>query len=374
MMKGFKTWIIVTAILLFCIPAASAFSVSSVSIDPSGSLIPGTPVTVSYKVELSGVFPSADDLQFYTDLDNQKWTYTIIVNGVENPRPALGGKTLTITGFELSYKTSDTVAVRATLEGKAPAVTDTTDKTIIRIQEMDAQGRPITSTKVERTAKIINTGEVPKVIAERDSELQTYRTHIDEKAVLGIDTSAADAKYNEAKQKIDSARARPSTQYAEALADLTAAQTSISDGEKALDRAWAENEVAASQLPINNVDAVIAWFKGNQSTANDAQLPSIVTKREVAVSYISTANDHIASGEYSQARSKAQEAFSKGNESYTDALARQKVLMSGFDIIGMIIGFFKSGIIVIVVGVVIVVLVAVGIVIYRKRSRWDELG
>jgi hypothetical protein len=282
----------------------------------------------------------------------------------------MGGRTLTITGFELAYKTSDAVSVRATLEGKAPTVTETTEKTIIRIQEMDAQGRSIESTKVDRTAKIINTGEVPIVITERDTDLQIYRTHIDEKAVLGIDTSAADAKYNEAKQRIDSARARPSTQYTEALADLTAAQASISDGEKALDRAWAENEIAAAQVPINNVDNIIAWFKGNQSTANDQQLPAIVAKREVAVSYISTANDQIASEEYSQARSKAQEAFSKGNESYTDALARQKALMTSW---------FPSlptipGGIFIVLGVIVIILVAVGVVIYRKRSRWDELG
>lgn len=368
-MKGFKTWILLTAILLFCISAASAFSVTSISIDPSGSLIPGTAVTVSYKIDASG-FTSGDDLQFYTDLESPKWVYTIVVNGVDNQRPALGGRTLTITGFELSYKTGDEVTVRATLEGKAPTVTETTDKTIIRIQEIGSNGAAITSTKVERTGKVINTGEVPKVIAERDSELQTYRTHIDEKAVLGIDTSDAEAKYNEAKQKIDSARARSTSQYVEALADLTAAQTSISDGEKALDKAWAENEVAAAQIPINNVDAVIAWFKGNQSTANDQQLPAIVTKREVAVSYISTANDQIASGEYTQARSKAQEAFTKGNESYIDALARQKQLTSGWS---FSLPQIPGGIF-IVLGVIVVILVAVGIVIYRKRSRWDELG
>jgi len=367
-MKGFKTWLILTIILLTGISTASAFSVASVSIDPSGSLIPGNSVTASFKVENSGVFPSGDDLQFYTDLDDPKWTYTIIVNGVENVRPVSGGRTLTITGFELSYKSSDEVAVRVTLEGKAPTVSETTDKIIIRVQEIDTSGRAITSTQVERTAKVINTGEVPVAIAQRDTELQTYRTHIDEKAVLGIDTSAADAKYNEAKQKIDSARARPSTQYVEALADLTAAQTSISDGEKALDKAWAENEVAIAQIPINNVDAIIGWFKGNQSTANDQQLPAIVTKREVAVSYISTANDQIASGDYAQARAKAQEAFTKGTESYNDGLARQKQLMSGWSLPSIPGGIF------IVLGVIVVILVAVGIVIYRKRSRWDELG
>ena len=370
-MKGFKTWIILTAILLFCIPVASAFSVGSISIDPSGSLIPGTPVTVSYKVDAVG-FPSGDDLQFYTDLDSPKWTYSIIVNGIENLRPSTGGKTLTVIGYELSYKSGDLVEVRVTLEGKTPTVTETTDKTIIRIQEMATTGAAISTTKVERTAKVINTAEVPMVIAERDTELQTYRTHIDEKAVLGIDTSAADAKYNEAKQKIDSARARPTTQYAEALADLTVVQTIINDGEKSLDKAWAENEVAAAQIPINNADGVIAWFKGNKTTAEDSQLSAIVAKREVAVGYISTANDQIASGEYSQARSKAQEAYTKGNESYNDALTRQKTLMSGWSFSFPQIPI--PGGIFIVIGVVVVILVAVGIVIYRKRSRWDELG
>ena len=84
-MKGFKTWIIVTTILLFCISAASAFSVSSVSIDPSGSLIPETPVTVSYKVDTSG-FTSGDDLQFFTELESPKWTYTCLLYTSPSPR------------------------------------------------------------------------------------------------------------------------------------------------------------------------------------------------------------------------------------------------------------------------------------------------
>jgi len=83
----------------------------------------------------------------------------------------------------------------------------------------------------------------------------------------------------------------------------------------------AQSEVDNANTPIANVDAVIGWFKGNQSTANNAELSPIQAKREIAVSYISTANDEISSGNYAQARSKAAEAFAKGNESYADALA-----------------------------------------------------
>ena len=101
-----------------------------------------------------------------------------------------------------------------------------------------------------------------------------------------------------------------------------------------------------------------------------------MAKREVAVSYISTANDEISNGNYAQARTKAQDAFAKGNESYTDALARQKTLLSGFDLFGMIggIGGIFKGMTMIIILVVVAVLVIVGVIIYRKRSRWDELG
>jgi hypothetical protein len=368
-MKGLLKWTVLLLVLIACMQTVSAISVSSVTIDPSGSLTPATPVTAQFKIE-TGSFPSGGEVRLFTELDKPVWTYTVIVNGIENLRPVMGGRTLSINGFELAYKPSDEVSVRVTLEGEAPAVTQTSNKTVIRITEYDASGRAVTSSQVEKTALVINTGEVSSTIASADADLQVYRTHIDEKAALGIDTSAAELKYNEAQAKVDSARSRSSNQYAEALADITASAAAIKEGESALDKAWAEYEVEAAQVPITNVDAIIGWFKGNSSTANDQQLPTIITKREVAVSYISTANDDIAEGNFVQARQKAQDAFLKGNESYTDALVRQKQLMSGFSLpIPKI-----NSTVMIILGVIAVILVVVGVIIYRRQSRWDELG
>ena len=186
---------------------------------------------------------------------------------------------------------------------------------------------PLTPVTVNPSGSRIT--EVVTSIAALDAELQIYRTHIDEKAALGIDTSAAELKYREAVQKINSVRSRPSNQYTEALGDLNAASVAIRDGETALDKAWAEYEFAAAQVPINKVNIIIAWFKGNPTTANDQQLPSIITKREMAMSYISNANVNFAQGNFVQARQKAQDAFLKANESYTEALARQKQIVSG---------------------------------------------
>jgi hypothetical protein len=348
----------------------SAFTVSSISIDPSGSLTPGTAVTAAFKIDGAGTGEDSNDLQLYTDLTSPKWTYTIIVNDIENIRPVVGSKTLTITGFELAYKSDDVVDVRVTLEGNAPTVTSTSEKTIIRISELNRQGSVVTSSQVERKATVINSAEVSSAISARDTDLQSFRSQIDEKAALDVDTSSAEAKYSEAKQKIDAARSAPSNQYTQAMQYLTDAQTVITDGEKALDMAWAEKDVADAQVPINNVDALITYFKVNKSMGNDARVTQIITKREIAVSYISSANDAITNGLYTQARSKASDAFIKGNESYNDALTLKKEVDSGFSLSLPSL----PGVGLFVVVIVVIILVVVGVMVYRKRSRWDELG
>ena len=86
-MKGLTKWILIAVSLIFCIQAVSAFAVSSISVDPSGSLTAGTPVIVTYKVDFSPngdeTFPSANELQMTTDLDKPKWTYSLVLDGVD---------------------------------------------------------------------------------------------------------------------------------------------------------------------------------------------------------------------------------------------------------------------------------------------------
>ena len=108
--------------LLFLVQSVAAFSVGSVSISPSGNLYPGNSVNVSSTVyAATGTsFPSYDDLQFVTELDDSQWTYTVLVNGVKNTRPVVRGRTLTINGFELGYEDKDEVVVQTVLQGTIP--------------------------------------------------------------------------------------------------------------------------------------------------------------------------------------------------------------------------------------------------------------
>jgi hypothetical protein len=137
---------IICCILLFLIHGVAAFTVGSVSVDPPGNVYPGNAVNVSYTVYAAygAAFPSYDDLQFITELDDPRWTYSIAVNGAKNTRPVTGGRTVTINGFELGYRNQDDVVVYVSLQGTIPAgAVLGTNKTLVKIQELDARGYSI---------------------------------------------------------------------------------------------------------------------------------------------------------------------------------------------------------------------------------------
>ncbi|WAC05627.1 MAG: hypothetical protein OS112_03085 [Methanoregula sp.] len=378
-----RTCRILSASLIFicCISIVSAYVVNNVNIDPSGSLTPGQRVSVSYGVNfplVSGkTFESANTLDMYTDLANAKWSIIKIetyegVKPIETPLFNQGGPRAQVDGWLLSYPDRE-LSIRVTLDGVAPEVDTTQNKAILKINELDSYGKPVSTTGYLKEAMIVNIADINNAISTADSNLQVFRTHIDEKYALEVDTSLAEGKYNDATAAISSARSQPTSQYAAALASLTSAQDLITEGEKALDKAWAEKAIADAQIPITNVDQVINYVKPNMSST-DSRLSPIISKREVAAGYLSNANDEIFAGNYERAREKAQEAYSKGNESYTDALDLKKQISEGFNPLGAVGKLFGSGTLVIIIGVVAVVLIAVGVIIYRKRTRWDELG
>jgi PEGA domain len=146
---------IIFCTLLFLVQGVPAFTIGSVSVDPPGNLYPGNSVNVSCTVyAASGMaFPSYDDLQFITELDDPRWTYSIAVNGVKNTRPVTGGRTVTIPGFELGYPSRDEVIVYMLLQGTIPSgAVLGANKTLVKIQELDARGYaiPYSVVNVER--------------------------------------------------------------------------------------------------------------------------------------------------------------------------------------------------------------------------------
>lgn len=147
---GSRLWLSSLA-LLFLISGAAAFTVSSTTISPPGVVNPDDPVNVTTTVYAASgtAFPSYDDLQFGTELDDPVWSYTILVNGVENVRPAERGRMLTISGFELNYQNRDEVVVQVSLKARVPATAAPgSEKMFLKIQELDARSYPIPSSVV----------------------------------------------------------------------------------------------------------------------------------------------------------------------------------------------------------------------------------
>ena len=135
--------------IVFLVSGVSAFTVTGVTINPPGTLDPGDTVNVSYTVYAASgaAFPSYDDLQFISGLDDTAWLYSIVINDVENARPVVGGRTVTISGFELAYRNQDEVLVKVSLRGRIPLTSAPgATKNLVTIQELDARGYAINST------------------------------------------------------------------------------------------------------------------------------------------------------------------------------------------------------------------------------------
>ena len=123
-MKGLTKWIIIAVFLICCIHAVSAFGVETITVDPSGSLTPGTPVIVTFKVDLSEsgteTFPSTDELDMSTDLDKPIWTYSLVLDGVDTPQPSESGRMLAVSGWILAYPSTIDESMKVTVQGNAP--------------------------------------------------------------------------------------------------------------------------------------------------------------------------------------------------------------------------------------------------------------
>jgi hypothetical protein len=147
-MKGAIKAVLLCIGMVCVISGASAFTVTGVTVTPSGTINPGSAVNVSYTVYTATgtAFPSYDDLQFVSGIEDSVWLYSISVNGVENVRPVAGGRTITISGFELSYRNQDEVIVKVTLKGRIPPSSGTgITKNLVTVQELDARGYVINS-------------------------------------------------------------------------------------------------------------------------------------------------------------------------------------------------------------------------------------
>ena len=71
-MKRIMKWTIVFLVLLTLVQGAYAYTVSPVTVNPSGDLTPGTAVTVSFSIQFASsgeTFPSGDTIDLFLNYD-----------------------------------------------------------------------------------------------------------------------------------------------------------------------------------------------------------------------------------------------------------------------------------------------------------------
>ncbi|MDD4254360.1 MAG: hypothetical protein PHP59_03190 [Methanofollis sp.] len=362
--------LLIVACLVQAATAASSYTVSgNPAVSPSsGDLTPGEKVTVSMKITPKETADKYEDdlLEFYSDLDNIKWTYYVSVDGKDTTggKPTVSSsRNLRLSVWLLEYKGDEALIVD--FEGTVPKVTSTQEKIITRYRQVDANYRVRDGTEYVIKRTVVNPQDVQANIGTAKTRLNTLKADIDEKISLGVDTSAAQTKYEEAKAAIN--RAEATSDYAAAQKDLTTAQDAMAVAETALSQAWAQKAITDTQTTIGQIDGIITYFEVERKMSTDQRVINLKTQRDLAAQSLSAANEKMNAKDYNSARIKASEAYQKANSTLTTGTQVRQEVGEGFS--------FNFGNLPLYIGAgVLIVLIVAGVLHFRGRRKWDELG
>jgi len=104
----------------------------------------GENISIAADVSLTSsgdsTFPASHSLEAYTELDNPKWYYTILINGNGEEQESTK-KNLIITGYLLEYPSDQNeITVRYRLEAEIPEVSEKSDRMFLELSEIDGSG------------------------------------------------------------------------------------------------------------------------------------------------------------------------------------------------------------------------------------------
>jgi hypothetical protein len=348
--------------------SAADYDVEKIEITPStGDIVAGDAVTVHAVLQVSkddDPFPTDDSLELTTELSEPKWEYYYTIGTVDQAlQPAKNSVRLILSGWELSYPNDVTVDVMLT--GKAPQRSNTEEADVFKVQQLDDDRDPIKNSGYVKSVTIVNTADKETALKVRETELAALRTAIDEKAAEGVDTSKAEAKYDEAETAINTAR---TASYATAQTQLENAGNLIDEAEALLAEAEATMAINAAQERIGEVEGMVAYFKDNRSMGSDARVVAIQTQLDNAQTLLTLAKDKQTSKEYTQASIQAANAEEKASVALDDANALKEEIGEGLSLDTSGISTY------LIIGAVLIVLAVGGIFLYRRHTKWDELG
>ena len=357
---------------------SAAIQVGNVLITPTGDLVSGVTrasasFTVSFPSSGGYTYDSTNILQMDTDLDQPTWTYNTILDGIENPSKTESGPNIRVSGWELSYPSSRTVSLKVRLDGIAPTVTTSEEKIIFRVRETDSRN-VVLGTEVVRKKLVINPATLGDAIQSESARLTEIRSSLDQLAGSGLDLAGIETKYGQAAAYLQSAQQ---------ATDSTSKQSNLNNAKKLIDEMdatvaemQARHAIATAERSLQQTDEIITYLRVDKNMGSDAQLLSIITRWDIASDRLSGARDLFEAGDYQEAASRATDAATRGDQVLTEAAALKEKADSNplANVLGGISGGISGILWPVLIIIVIVILVVAGIVIFRKRRRWDELG
>jgi hypothetical protein len=367
---------IAIVLLLACGLAAvgSAFKVESAEVSPDGILVAGVPVTVNAVVDFpvtgDTTFPSNDLLSLYSELDNPRWQWSVEISGHENPKPEGNGKFFKISGFELEYPKESSVKLRLTLDGTAPAVTTSQNITVLRIQQLTSSSKVVEGSEYTIVQRVVNPADIAAELDKARASLGLLRTTIDQQTAQGVNTTDAERKYAEADRLLKSAE---SGNISAQSSSIQKAVALIDQSKQSLDQSGAQSVIERAAAQIKNVDEMLTFFKANKDLANDPRVAAITVKRESADQLLTSARDSQAAGNINQARIRANESATKALEAYNDSVDL-RTQYAGAANASATASAGGGGFMPYVIVVAVIAVIAVGVVLFQRRGRWDELG
>jgi len=361
MKTNIKKWLILLLALICVAQATSAFDIKTETVNPaSGALEPGQQVTARYVLTYDMVTSGGNDetFEFSTALSNPTWDFIVYRDGVAIYTTKKTGYYPVLTEFEIDYGEGD-IELDAQLRGTVPS----TGGTKVLVTKIEHLHRETVKDTHSVTRDVVNSAQIEGSLAAEQQRLKDLKADIDEKSAQGVDVAAVQTKYNAASQALTSAGSAGPSQAATYIAT---AKKDIDEGIELLDKAWAEKAVADTGAVIESLDGMITYFVENRSMKSDPEVIRIMTNRESAVQFYSQAQDNLNGKNYPLARSKATDGLNKASEALADANALKEKIGEGFNIGGNLLLYIGIG--------VVIILIIVGVVMYRKKAGWDELG
>jgi len=97
--------------------ASASISVGNIQITPSGDLVAGkTQASASFNILFSSsggyTFDNDHVLSMDTELADAIWTYSVYIDGNENPSKTFTGQNIRFSGWELSYPSDREISSR----------------------------------------------------------------------------------------------------------------------------------------------------------------------------------------------------------------------------------------------------------------------